>query len=175
MSIYKFYLWRHNVLIPHMVQTDAGLYVDAAPVAICNASDSRQLYQKIKESLSLKIVQLPPPIPAGSNDGDCCGCEDDQDDSPHSVLLAAVDLTKWEDFEKETTLYTVHVSQDEFIVYSTGRDKTRMWTHEASRKTVIARTEGIEAVTQRVLAEITADYMVAQEKRTRTGLPAPRD
>lgn len=175
MSIYKFYLWRHNVLIPRMVQTDAGLYVDAAPVNVCNAADSRKLYQEIKSALSLQIVQQSPPLPTGSNDGDCCGGADDDDDSPHSVLLAAVGLTKWESFEKETTLYTVHVTEDEFVVYSTGRDKSRMWTHEASRKTVIPRSDGIEGVTQRVLAEITADYMVAQEKRSRTGLPAPRE
>jgi hypothetical protein len=118
MTVAHFYLYREKIIVPTVVQADAGFYMDSHPVHVFEIADHDNIKRTIGRALvdRNKIV----PTPRKSADGG-------------SVLLDALQLKKWSSFEQFAVMYSVFLGGRYATIYATGRGPDGMWSQEATR------------------------------------------
>ena len=139
MAVARFYLYREKVILPAVVQAEAGFYMDARPVKILELTDSEKLRIAIAQALSSSNKTVP--TPHESHDGG-------------SVLLDALSLKKWSSFEKFAVMYTVYTTGRYTTVYVTGRGVDGMWSQEATRLREFHPSVPVTGLTDAIMQEM---------------------
>ncbi|MBX9771454.1 MAG: hypothetical protein K2X29_08800 [Candidatus Obscuribacterales bacterium] len=114
MNLIRCYLRKKEVIVPTIEKADAGFYLDGEPVHVFDLSDTAAIKSELVAQM--KIEEHEVPTPAVSK-------------TPGSVILEKLHLTNWQNFEKETVMYTLHTGHDGSALYVTGRAANGLWSH----------------------------------------------
>jgi hypothetical protein len=124
MSMLRVYVYSvgQKVIIPRMVETQDGIYVETHPVQVFDVSDVTAWKKHIYKSLvrGNEIVETP------------------QETTPGSSILERLNVRKWADFEKYSVMYTIHKG-GMIQIYVTGKNKEGMWTTGGRQRTFDGR------------------------------------
>ncbi len=119
MGLWKIYRYENYVVSPRMVQTEQGVYLETEPVELVNIEYRASIVDLLIELLSSE--------PAVATEDDLYNEEGDRF-SAQSVLLAALSLKKWQDFEKRALLFTLHKTTEHVNLHVTGRGADGLWS-----------------------------------------------
>lgn len=119
MGLWKIYRYENYVVSPRMVQTEQGVYLETEPVELVNIEYRASVVDLLVELLSSE--------PSAAKDDDLYNEEGDRF-SAQSVLLAALSLKKWQDFEKRALLFTLHKTDEQVNLHVTGRGADGLWS-----------------------------------------------
>ena len=147
MSLFKVYRYEDLVLFPRMVLTDAGVFLETEPVDILGVENLAALVEHISKLLSSK--------PAPAEESDLYREEGDRF-SAQSVLLTALSIKKWHDFERQSLLYTIHLTEDDLRLHVTGRGDNGLWSIQKSSVKSFPLSEGSSALALKIVNEIAA-------------------
>ena len=116
MTMIKVYLWgpKQRLIVPKMAETDAGFFVDVEPLSIFECHDIFHWKKHIREALvkGMALVETP-----------------DSAQEPGSAILEKLELNSWGEFEKHSTLFTIHQGARYTTIYATGAGDDGMWSH----------------------------------------------
>ncbi len=140
MSMVRIYLYGvgQQIIIPELAQTDEGFFVETAPVQIFSVQDISTWKAVVYNVLSQGNKIIPTP---------------EQTSDPGSPILEALRLKRWDDFERQAVLYTVHAGPRFISVYSTGRNEDRRWTTGAAERKFASQAP-LELVVEEVVMDI---------------------
>ncbi len=115
MSMLRIYLYGigQKVIIPTIVSTTDGVFMEVEPVSVFDVQDLNAWKKYVIRKLESGNVLI-----QGT----------DKTGEPGSAVLERLGLRKWHDFETNAVMYTIHKGAMYFTIYSTGRDEKRMWT-----------------------------------------------
>lgn len=102
-----------------MVQTEQGVYLETEPVVLVDIGVNGAVVELLTELLSS--------TPAAAQEEDLYNEEGDRF-SAQSVLLAALSLKKWQDFERQSLLFTLHKTDSQVNLHITGRGADGLWS-----------------------------------------------
>jgi hypothetical protein len=139
MAVARFYLYREKVILPTVVQAEAGFYMDARPVKLLEIKDGENVKIAIARALESQNRQVP--TPGESHDGG-------------SVLLDALSLKRWSSFEQFAVMYTVHTTARYTTIYVTGRGSDGMWSQEATRLRQFHPSVPVSVLTETIMQEM---------------------
>lgn len=139
MSIFHFYLHMNQLVIPTVVETDDGMYVDDKPVSHCHIDETNQLLAAIKKELEKGNPKVP-------------GYEPTQE--PGSVVLEALNLKTWTAFEKQSVMVTCHITDDGTKIYVTGRARDGMWAHDLIGPAKFGSDTSLDEIAAFIAAEV---------------------
>lgn len=165
MSLIRFYTYKDKLLIPTVVRAEEGFYLDAEPVTVCDTARDEDVLREIKIALAADNRLVPTPLPA---------------DEPGSVILDRLGVKKWLTFEKDATMYTVHIDERQIHYYSTGRAVAGTWRADELRHIIFEREDGLEPLLNSIMNDIHNDSTrwIADSK-PKSGalmlLPAPKE
>ncbi len=112
MSMYHVYLFEETIVIPQVVVTEAGFYIDDLPIDVIPVKDIikwQKLFYKmfIQENKSIRTP--------------------DSESETGSLILEKLNIDKWSDFEAKATMYTIHFSPGYTTIYSTITSEDKTW------------------------------------------------
>lgn len=145
MSLWKIYRYEDTVLVPRMVQTDAGVFLETEPVELIAISDPKSIREVLAELLDSK--------PGTAEEEDLYNEEGDRF-AAQSVLLTALSLKKWQDFERRALLYTMHKQNDELKLHVTGRGNDGLWSLSGAECKSFELKLGTEKLAEQIASEI---------------------
>ena len=118
MSMIKVYLWaaKQRLIIPRMAETDSGFFVEVDPLHIYEVHDVDHWKKYILETLQNGMENVETP---------------DAGQEPGSLILEKLELNSWGEFERQATLFTIHVGSRYITLYATGAGEDGMWSHAA--------------------------------------------
>ena len=121
MSMVRVYLYAigQQVIIPELAETEAGFYVETAPVDFFPVHE----VDNWKSAIYKRLTRGNPVIPTP-----------DDNVTPGSPILEALNLRKWDDFERQAVLYTIHVRPRAVSVYKTGKNEEGRWTQNGDER-----------------------------------------
>ena len=119
MGLWKLYRYENYVVVPRMVQTEQGVYLETEPVELVNVD----VRGAVIDILSELLVS----IPAAAKEEDLYNEEGDRF-SAQSVLLAALSLKRWQDFERRAVLFTLHKTESQTNLHISGRGDDGLWS-----------------------------------------------
>jgi hypothetical protein len=145
MTFARIYLRNRKVILPTVVLTEDGFYMDVEPVYIVGVweDDLREVLLEALQKENQK-VETPP-----------------QSEEPGSVVLDAVGIKRWEAFEKGAVMYIVHGDTDRTTAYVTGRGSDGMWQRDQGKEQVFQPAKPQEIV------QWLLDDMAMQPEHTR--------
>ncbi|MBX9878667.1 MAG: hypothetical protein K2Y22_09430 [Candidatus Obscuribacterales bacterium] len=114
MNLLRCYLRKKQVIIPTIAKADAGFYLDAEPVHVFDLSDASGIKKELVKQQKEQEHEIPTPASGKA---------------PGSVILEKLHLTNWQNFEKETVMYTLHRGNEGAALYVTGRAANGLWSH----------------------------------------------
>jgi hypothetical protein len=114
----RFYLYREQIVLPTVVQAEAGFYMDAHPVEIYPLKNRVDVKNALERAFAESNELVPTPK---------------ESDNGGSALLEALHLKKWSSFEKYAVMYTIYPGGRFTTIYATGRGQDSMWSQEATR------------------------------------------
>lgn len=126
MNLFRLYLYtpdRHSrkIVIPTVMETDDGVFVDRAPIRIFDPTDELSWRNYSFEAMSHanKLIETP-----------------ERSESPGSEILEQLGIKKWSTFEKASIMYTIHRTCGYIFSYATGKSADGMWSHikESTRR-----------------------------------------
>lgn len=167
MTLFKFYRYRNSAIIPTMVLASNNLLVEGEPVEIVEI-DHPELKNILLEALAKPATAEPP--------------QQEDDDGPKSVVLEALKLRKWREFEQNALLFTVYRSQTGVEIHVTGRGDDGFWKRDDTAKIALP-PEAWPTTVAAALASTMREKQPVQEKQVRLlgggppppALPPPRD
>lgn len=115
MSLYRFYVRHQKLIMPTVVETEAGFYVDSGPIEVFDIQD----IDEWRRQLFLRLAGGNPVVPTP-----------ERTDEPGSAILEKLNITKWSTFETSAVMYTIHLGGRYISVYRTGKGPDGMWTQE---------------------------------------------
>jgi len=157
-AVARFYLYREKVIMPTVVQAEAGFYMDARPVTILPLKEADLLKIAIQDALASSNRTVP--TPRKSHDGG-------------SVLLDALGLKKWSSFEKFAVMYTVYLTGRYTTVYVTGRGPDGMWSQEATRLRQFHPSVPVAVLTEAIVQEMAKEPEARSERFGLAIIPKP--
>jgi hypothetical protein len=117
MILIRIYLWNQKIVIPNVVQTEHGFFLDDSPIDVFDISSrddwTKSLVEKIKKGNAIV------PTPDGSEE-------------PGSAILEKLDIVKWSTFERYSVMYTLHLGARYISIYQTGKGEDGMWQSKSS-------------------------------------------
>lgn len=156
MSLNRFYLHKSSLVIPTVCETEAGIFIDAAPVRIEKSDDKQQLKAAVYRALAQGNDLIP-------NPDDC--------NEPGSAILEKLSIDKWTKFEKESVMYTVHLGSRYISIFSTTRGHDGMWSNSDDRKRQFDPRAPLDYIADALLDDVYAEIDL-QERMKRPMLPA---
>lgn len=157
MNLFKFYRYQNRAVIPAMIQTEQGLIVEANPVEILDI-DHPDLATVLREALCATPGKEQP--------------DESGDDGPKSVVLEALNLKKWRDFEHNALLYTVHRTDKAVELHATGRGDDGFWKRDDSKKITLDSIAWPDTVAQALARLMIENKPVADKPVKLLGGPA---
>lgn len=139
MTFIHFYVRRSKVILPTVVQAEEGFYLDEKPVVMIPLAEKEKVIEALKEAIDQGNKLVPTPERA---------------DEPGSVVLDEVGIKRWEAFEKQSFLYTIHHKGDRISVYATGRADDGMWQRDKTSEHVFDSTMSIDEVIDFIIADV---------------------
>lgn len=158
MSLYHLYVYKHEVLIPTVCQTETGVYLDEAPVTSIAADSKESLEAALVNLLSSenpKIFTAETGVQAGS------------------AILDLLTIKKWSDFEKQAIMYTIHSDNRRISIYITGRGPDGMWKQEFQRESSFEISTAKPAIVGFLIQEIEKDILDEEQRPRVLLLPPP--
>jgi hypothetical protein len=121
MSMVRIYLYAigQKIIIPELVETEDGFFVEVEPVRIFPVQDINGWKSVIYSVLREGNIVVPTP---------------EQSAEPGSPILEALGLKRWDDFERQAVLYTIHAGCRYISVYATGKNAEKRWTNEGKER-----------------------------------------
>lgn len=121
MSMVRVYLYAvgQQVILPLVAENEAGVYVETGPVQFFDVPD----LDKWKAEIHRRLTEGNPVVTTP-----------DEEVTPGSPILEALNLKKWDDFERQALLFTVHTKPDGVSLYVTGKDKDGHWTQNGKER-----------------------------------------
>jgi hypothetical protein len=118
MTMLKIYLWapKQRLIVPKMAETDSGFFVEVEPLAVYECHDIFHWKKHILDSLKKGMVKVETP---------------DSALEPGSMILEKLELNSWGEFERQSTLFTIHQGARYTTIYATGFGEDGMWSHAA--------------------------------------------
>jgi len=110
--LYRFYVYDEKIIIPSVMQTEEGFYVDEKPVQIIHVKEAALWKSELTRALMAGNKIIPTPDPSTSGE---------------SVVLESLKVQKWVTFEKKACMYTIHATSSFIKVYRTGKAPDGMW------------------------------------------------
>jgi hypothetical protein len=140
-SIFRFYLYRQEVLFPNVVQAEEGFFIDEAPVTVFGADAADDIRSFLEGLFAAGNTTVPTP---------------DSAEAPGSVLLELLHLKKWSAFEKEAVMFTILETGESIECWYTGRGTDGMWRRDPERRLIYPAAERAQAIEEviRVLATL---------------------
>jgi hypothetical protein len=140
MSMLRVYLYSvgQKVIIPRMVETQDGIFVETHPVQVFDLPDLKAWKKHVYSCLSRGNALVKTP---------------EESTTPGSSILERLNLRRWADFEKNSVMYTIHRA-GLIQIYVTGKNKEGMWTTGDRQRTFDGR-----APLELVIDEMAADLM----------------
>ncbi len=126
-------------IIPTVAMTEDGFYIDVEPVSVVSVSDLGSLKSKLLTALESENRRVPTP---------------DRAEEPGSVVLEKVSVRRWEVFERQSVLFTIHSSPEAIILYETGRGPSGMWTRKTDEDKRFAATTPLPEIVEAVVAAV---------------------
>jgi hypothetical protein len=120
MNFVRVYVYLGKVVIPKVVRSAQGMFVDHEPLKVIDCSAVNQ----IKEAVSLAWSQGVGLADEGQESYD----PEAEEQSPESIIAAAVGLNRWDKFERNAVLYSLYSGKDSIQLLSTGRAENGMWS-----------------------------------------------
>jgi hypothetical protein len=139
MAVVHFYLYREQIILPAVVQTEDGFYMDARPVKILAIKDNDNIKRALARAFESQNHVVP--TPAKSDDGG-------------SVLLEALNLRKWSSFERFAVMYTIFPGGRYTTLYATGRGSDGMWSQDATRLRQFDPAVPVGILTETIVQEL---------------------
>lgn len=127
-----------QIIIPELAETDEGFFVETDPVKIFSVQDIPAWKSVIYRVLSQGNPIIPTP---------------EKTSSPGSPILEALNLKRWDDFERQAVLYTVHAGPRFISVYATGKNEDKRWT-TGTKERKFASQAPLELVVDEVVMDI---------------------
>ncbi len=114
MTLIRVYLWNQKLIIPRVVQTADGFFADMGPVEVLTQTQVGEWKQAIYDALKRgnDIVATP-----------------DSAQQPGSAILEHLQIMKWSTFERQATMYTLHLGGRYISIYRTGKGLDGMWNN----------------------------------------------
>lgn len=141
MSMLRVYIYSvgQKVIIPRMVETQDGIFVETHPVQVFDVSDITTWKKHIYKSLMQgnAVVEAP------------------EETTPGSSILERLNLRKWADFEKYAVMYSIHRG-GLIQIYVTGKNKDGMWTTAGRQRTFDGRAP-LELVIEEMAKDLTRE------------------
>ncbi|MBX3076458.1 hypothetical protein KF707_12240 [Candidatus Obscuribacterales bacterium] len=121
MSMVRVYLYAvgQKVILPLVAENEAGVYVETGPVQFFDVPE----VDKWKAEVYRRLV-----------DGNPVVTTPDEDVTPGSPILEALNLKRWDDFERQSVLFTIHAKPRCVSLYVTGKDKDGRWTQNGKER-----------------------------------------
>jgi hypothetical protein len=140
MSMVRIYLYGvgQKIIIPELAETEEGFFVEIDPIKIFSVQDIVGWKDVIYRVLSQGNKMIPTP---------------EQTAEPGSPILEALGLKRWDDFERQSVLYTVHVGPRFISVYATGKNQDKRWT-TGGKERKFASQAPLELVVNEVVMDI---------------------
>lgn len=155
MSCWKIYRYNKQVLIPKMVLSAEGAFVEVNPVLALPISDP--------DAIAAVLEKLLAGEPESASPDDLNDPDNKQAQPP---ILEYLGLKLWTEFEKKALMYTLFKAGQELQFYVTGRGGDGMWSLAGSEKRDFKLSEEQELKT--------ACRSMAFDLVSREPQPAPR-
>ena len=119
MTLLRVYIWNHKVVMPNVVQTADGFFVDEGPVEVFELAKTNTWANFLTKRLRSgnKMVATP-----------------DGSEEPGSAILERLNIVKWSTFEVQALMYTVHLGARYVSIYRTGKGPDGMWLGSATEQ-----------------------------------------
>lgn len=160
MAVWKLYRYEDRVLVPRMVQSEEGMYLETEPVQVVCVSDRVALVETLLRTLSQD--------PTKAADADFC----DPDAPALPVVLEVLGIRKWKEFEMKALMYTLHKSESSWKMYVTGRGDDGMWCLNDENSRSFPAGQEISSLCTQLAMEIEARLPVKAPRLL--GLPGPK-
>ncbi len=149
MSMYHVYLYHDKVVVPQVVETQAGFYIDSLPVEVFNVKDIVNWQKHIITMFGSENITVETP---------------ESESQTGSLILDKLNIDKWSDFEADATMYTIHFSPGYKTIYSTitGADKT--WQVEPNIRK-FASFAPLSAILQALSTELLMEHSIHKSKK----------
>lgn len=139
MSFFHFYVRNGKAIIPTVAMTEEGFYLDIEPVSVVNLSDKQLLREKLLSAIESENRQIPTPERA---------------EEPGSVVLEKVSVKRWDVFERQSVLFTIHSGPNAITLYETGRSQSGMWTRQSDEDKKFVPDTPLLEIVDAVIASI---------------------
>lgn len=141
MTMIKVYLWSpgKKVILPTMAETEAGFFVETAPLKVFDTAQVEKWKKHLREMLSRSMQVIPTP---------------GEDQGPGSLILEKLQLDSWSEFEKTAILFTVHKGARYISIYTTGKGEDGMWSHAHSSERKFYSRTPIDMVVDAIVQDI---------------------
>ena len=148
MTFTHLYVRNGKVIIPTVVRTEAGFYIDINPVAVIDVKDTEALKSTLLATLQMHNPKVPTP---------------QQQEEPGSVILETLGIKRWEAFERGAVFYTIHQGTGSIDIYTTGRGTDGMWIQDKGKHKVFDLSTPLLPVVNSIIED-----MLAQPEAVRT-------
>lgn len=140
MSMVRVYLYAigQQVIIPQVAETEEGVFIETEPVQFFAVQDVDKWKSEIYKRLVAGNPAFSPP-------------EDDV--TPGSPILEALNLKRWDDFERQAVLYTIHVKPRSVAVYATGKNEDGRWNSNGKEREFASQAP-LEAVIDEMASDL---------------------
>jgi hypothetical protein len=124
MTVWKIYRYEDMVLVPTMVVTDEGVFIETGPVQSVSIEEVQELLDLIERLLA---------SPVGKAQEKDLNNPDSPLASSRPVLLEMLKIKRWRDFEKRALMYTLFCQGAQLTMHVTGRAPDGMWLRDDSK------------------------------------------
>jgi hypothetical protein len=137
----KIYLWapKQRLIVPKIAETDTGFFVEVEPLSVYEVHDIFHWKKHIVDSLrkGMSLVETP-----------------DSAQEPGSMILEKLELNSWGEFERQATLFTIHLGARYASIYATGAGEDGMWSHAAMTERKFHSKAPLETIVDALAADI---------------------
>lgn len=141
MNMIKIYLWGpgKKVILPTMAETEAGFFVETAPLRVYDTAQVDNWKAQLHSMLSKAMPVVPTP---------------DETEGPSSLILDKLQIDSWTQFEKTATLFTVHKGARYISIYATGKGEDGMWSQALSSERKFHSKAPLDMVVEAIVQDI---------------------
>ncbi len=124
MKLARIYVWNQKLIIPRVMETAEGLFVDEGPVLVLPIESFEDWRPAIVHTLYRENEYK-----EHEHDRDHA-TEAAEVNSPGSAILETLKIKKWSTFEQQAIMYTLHFGGRYIHLYRTGKGLNGMWTKD---------------------------------------------
>ena len=120
MNFVRVYVYLGKAVIPTVVRSAQGMFVDREPLKVIDCFDIPGIKEAVVQAWTQGICLMDETQENYDSEAET--------ESPESIIAAAVGLTRWDKFERHAVLYSLYNGKDSIQLVSTGRADNGMWS-----------------------------------------------